>query len=128
MLFRSRRIGADRSRTSIKNFFRRGARVHGLVGNGPDGIPNTADDILFFTGETLAQVQNRVLGLGVNSAPMFTAVPGYAAVGLRGGMRFRERHDIFLDFENLGDRNYRGLSWGIDAPGRNLSVRYSCRF
>ncbi len=123
-----RRIGAERSRSSIANFFNRGARVRGLIGNGPDGIPNTADDVLLFTGETLAQVQNRVLGAGVNSAPLFTAVPGYAAFGLRGGMRFRERHEVILDFENMGDRNYRGLSWGIDAPGRSLAFRYLFRF
>ena len=123
-----RRIGADRNRTSIQNFFRRGARVRGLIGNGPDGIANSADDILLSTGETLAQVQDRVLGVGVNSAPMFTAIPGYAIFGLRGGIRVRERHEVFVDFENIGDRNYRGLSWGIDAPGRSLAFRYRVRF
>jgi len=123
-----RRVGADRSRTSIANFFNRGARVRGLTGSGRDGIANNADDVLLFTGETLAQVQNRVLGAGVNSGPLFTAVPGYAMFGVRGGIRFREKQEVQVDFENIADRNYRGLSWGVDAPGRSLSVRYLMRF
>jgi len=123
-----RRVGADRNRSSIANFFNRGARVRGLVGNGGDGIANSADDTLLFTGETLAQVQNRVLGVGVNSGPLFKAVPGFAVFGLRGGIRINERQEVFADFENINDRNYRGLSWGVDAPGRSLSVRYLVRF
>jgi outer membrane receptor protein involved in Fe transport len=123
-----RRVGAERSRTSIANFFNHGARARGLIGAGADGIANTADDTLRITGETLAQVQNRVLGVGVNSAPLFRAVPGFAVIGVRGGIRFRERQEVLLDFENLTDRNYRGLSWGVDAPGRSFSVRYRLRF
>lgn len=114
-----RRVGADRSRASIANFFSRGARVRGLI---------APDNTLRFTGETLAQVQDRVLGVGVNSAPLFSAVPGYAVFGLRGGIRLREHQEVFMDFENISDRNYRGLSWGVDAPGRSLSVRYLVRF
>lgn len=123
-----RRTGAERTRGSIQNFFRRGATVRGLVGAGTDGIFGNADDILLATGETLAQVQNRVLGVGVNSAPLFTAVPGYFTIGIRGGASFKERHQILLDVENLTDRNYRGISWGIDAPGRSVSGRYTFRF
>ena len=33
-----------------------------------------------------------------------------------------------FDFENLLDHNYRGISWGLDAPGRGISVRYSFRY
>jgi hypothetical protein len=33
-----------------------------------------------------------------------------------------------VDFENIGDENYRGLSWGMDAPGRGVSVRYGLTF
>jgi len=36
--------------------------------------------------------------------------------------------EILLDAENLNDENYRGISWGIDAPGRGFSVRYIARF
>ncbi len=33
-----------------------------------------------------------------------------------------------LDFSNIGDRNYRGISWGVDAPGRSLTVYYKISF
>jgi hypothetical protein len=33
-----------------------------------------------------------------------------------------------VDFENVGDVNYRGIAWGIDAPGRNLSVGWRMSF
>ena len=51
----------------------------------PTASFGNADDILIATGETLAQIQDRVLGVGVNSAPLFTAVPGYAVFGVRFG-------------------------------------------
>ncbi|MEK6302339.1 MAG: TonB-dependent receptor [Acidobacteriota bacterium] len=123
-----RRTGATRSRSSIANFFNNGARARGLVNAGPDGIPGNADDTLNATGETLAQIQNRVLGVGVNSAPLYTAVPGYVTFSVRGGMRFGERHEVLLDFQNIGDRNYRGISWGVDAPGRGIFAKYNLRF
>ena len=37
-------------------------------------------------------------------------------------------HQLLIDAENLNDENYRGISWGIDAPGRGISVRYVARF
>jgi hemoglobin/transferrin/lactoferrin receptor protein len=123
-----RRIGAGRSRNSIAAFFNNGARARGLVNNGSDGIAGNADDRLNATGETLAQIQNRVLGVGVNSSSLYTALSGYVTFNVRGGFRFAERHEIMIDFENIGDRNYRGISWGLDAPGRGVFVRYSTRF
>lgn len=122
-----RRTGATRSRTSIRNFFYNGAAARGWVGPGPDGVAGTSDDVLIVTGETLAQVQDRVLGAGVASAPLFTAVPGFATIGIRGGWKFGP-HEITIDAQNLGDRNYRGVSWGVDAPGRGVAVRYLMRF
>lgn len=123
-----RRTGATRSRSSISSFFNNGARFRGLVNAGPDGIAGNADDRLIATGETLAQIQNRVLGVGVNSAPLYTAVPGYVTFSVRGGMRFGERHEVLLDFQNIGDRNYRGISWGVDAPGRGVFLKYNLHF
>jgi hemoglobin/transferrin/lactoferrin receptor protein len=123
-----RRTGAVRSRASIRNFFFGGALARGLVGFGADGVGGTSDDILLATGETLAQIQNRVLGPGVDSAPLYRSVPGYIAFSLRGGFRMGERHSFLFDFENIGDRNYRGISWGLDAPGRSFSVRYTTTF
>ncbi|MGH9718890.1 MAG: TonB-dependent receptor [Bryobacteraceae bacterium] len=112
-----RRIGAARSRTNIANFFNNGARVHGLTSGG----------VLLATGETLSQVQTRVLG-AANSAPMFSAIPGYGVFGVRGGIRTARRGQLFLDLSNLFDHNYRGMSWGIDGPGRAVTVRYRIAF
>jgi hemoglobin/transferrin/lactoferrin receptor protein len=122
-----RRTGATRTRSSIQNFFRRGATVRGHVAPGGDGILGNADDLLIATGETLVQIQNRVLG-SANSAPTYDHVPGYITFNLRGGFRLAERHRVVAEFENIGDRNYRGISWGVDAPGRSLSLRYTVNF
>lgn len=123
-----RRTGAARSRGAIANFFNNGARARGLISPGPDGIKGNSDDRLIATGETLAQVQNRVLGVGVTSAPLYTAIPGYVTFNIRGGFRLGERHEVLIDFENITDRNYRGISWGIDAPGRGVFLKYNTRF
>ena len=122
-----RRIGAGRSRASIQAFFRNGARYRGWTSAGADGVFDTADDTLVATGETLAQIQNRVLGPGVNSSSLFTEIPGYVVFGVRGGVRVG-KHELLVDLENLGDENYRGISWGVDAPGRGISIRYVARF
>ena len=122
-----RRTGAGRSRTNIRNFFLNGATARGWVGAGADGALGTADDVLLLTGETVTQIQDRVLGVGVASAPLFREVGGFVAVGLRGGVRMG-RHEFLVDFENLTDKNYRGVSWGVDAPGRGASLRYLTRF
>lgn len=123
-----RRTGALRSRSSIASFFRNGATARGLIGPGPDGILGTADDILRATGETLAQLQDRVLGVGVAQAPLFRAIPGYVTFNLRGGVQVAENQQLLFDWENIGDRNYRGISWGLDAPGRSLFLRYQITF
>jgi len=122
-----RRTGASRSRGAIANFFGRGAFARGLIAAGTDGRFGTADDILKPTGETLAQVQTRVLGTAA-SAPLYTYIPGFLTGGIRGGFRIGESHEVILDFSNLNDKNYRGISWGTDAPGRGLGFRYNYRF
>ena len=123
-----RRTGAIRSRAQIANFFRRGACVYGLTNN-PDGICGSGDEtILRATGETLTQVQNRVLGVGVNSAPLFTYLPGYGLFNLRGTFNVSEKSQIFVAFENIFDHQYRNPSWGIDGAGRSLTVQYRWKF
>jgi outer membrane receptor protein involved in Fe transport len=122
-----RRTGASRSQNSIASFFNNGARARGLIGDGADMMPGNADDVLLETGETLSEVQTRVLGPGLAPNSLYTAVPGYAVFGIRGGIRFGGS-EVLVDFENLGDENYRGPSWGMDAPGRGLYVRYATRF
>jgi hemoglobin/transferrin/lactoferrin receptor protein len=59
---------------------------------------------------------------------LYTGVPGYVTFNVRGGFRFGERHEVLLDFENVGDRNYRGISWGVDAPGRGIFAKYNLKF
>ncbi len=112
------RIGALRSRAAIAAFFRNGAAARGLVRDGR----------LLPTGETLARVQDRVLGPGVDRAPMFLATPGYGTVNLRGGYRLGERSEVTVILENLADRNYRVHGSGVDGAGFNLQVGYSFRF
>jgi hemoglobin/transferrin/lactoferrin receptor protein len=112
-----RRTGATRSRANIAAFFANGAAGQGLVVGG----------LLVPTGETLAQVQSRVLGTA-NSAPLFTAVPGYALFGARAGWRASEHSDVFVDLSNLLDRSHRGVSWGADGAGRSVTLRYQLRF
>lgn len=133
-----RRTGGGRSRANIQNFFRRGACVRGLTTPGGGGC-GTAGGILIPTGETLAQVQNRLLPLGaiVNGVRVVnndTVVPthpylaGYGLVGVRGGWKFDETSEVFVDFENIFDKSYRGISWGIDGAGRGVTLRYRYSF
>ena len=125
-----RRTGATRSTGQIANFFRRGACVRGLVAAGPDGRCATGDEtILISTGETLAQVQTRVMGSTTASPqPLYNHIPGYGLINVRAGFRVGERSDIGIDFENITDQNYRGLAWGIEGPGRSVTGRYRFRF
>lgn len=111
------RIGAHRSRESIAGFFGGTATDLGLV----------QDGVLVSTGETLAEVQTRVLG-PVDAAPLFTSTPGFLVFGLRGGYRLTERTDLTLLAENLTDRNYRWHGSGVDAAGINLQIRARHRF
>ncbi|HEU4765970.1 MAG TPA: TonB-dependent receptor, partial [Pyrinomonadaceae bacterium] len=133
-----RRTGGGRSRANIQNFFRRGACVRGLTTPGPTGC-GSAGGILIPTGETLLQVQNRLLPLGSTINGVFVAdnntvvpthpyVAGYGLVGVRGGWKFDDKSEIFVDFENIFDKSYRGISWGIDGGGRGVTVRYRYSF
>lgn len=132
-----RRTGAARSRDAIQNFFRRGACVRGVTTPGPTGC-GSAGGVLISTGETQAQVQNRILPLGAtingvvvtptSNVPMLTALPGYGLVGLRGAFRFDDRSEVVVDFENIADKSYRGISWGVDGAGRGVTVRYRYKF
>jgi outer membrane receptor protein involved in Fe transport len=95
--------------------------------------------LLAATGETIAQVQDRVLPVGAvingvlvvdnnTAVPLFSAIPGYALFNVRGGYRFGENQTLAVDLENIGDKGHRAPGWGIDGPGRSLTVRYQYRF
>jgi len=112
--------------------------VRGLTTLGGSGC-SSAGGILISTGETLAQVQNRLLPLGaiINGVrvengdtivPTHHYLAGYGLVGVRGGMKFDEHSEIFADFENIFDKSYRGISWGIDGAGRGVTLRYRYTF
>lgn len=111
------RIGGIRTRSEIANFFNNGAVARGLVRNG----------ILSATGETLAQIQQRVLG-SAQRAPLYTKNPGFATFNFRGGYRFNDHSSLTFILENIFDKNYRTMGSGIDAPGINAVVRYSYKF
>lgn len=112
------RIGGLRTKEEIAGFFNGGAAARGLVRNG----------ILLPTGETLAQVQLRLLGPGLLPNQLFTKNPGFALLNLRGGFRIGERSSVTLILENIVDKNYRTMGSGIDGPGTNAAVRYSFSF
>jgi hemoglobin/transferrin/lactoferrin receptor protein len=112
------RIGGLRTREEIAAFFNGGAVARRLVRNG----------ILLPTGETIAQVQLRVLGSGAQPNALFTKNPGFALLNLRGGWRLGERSSLAVILENLLDRNYRTMGSGIDGAGVNAAIRYSFNF
>lgn len=111
------RIGALRSRESIAEFFTAGATVLGLVQNG----------VLTATGETLSEVQDRVLG-DANSATLFDETPGFLAFGARAGWQLHSNVELTVITENLTDRNYRWHGSGVDGPGANAQVRLHYTF
>jgi len=55
-------------------------------------------------------------------------LPDNGLVGLRGSYRFGEASEVFIDFENIFDKSYRGISWGIDGAGRGVTLRYRYQF
>jgi hemoglobin/transferrin/lactoferrin receptor protein len=111
------RIGARRTRATIAQFFDGQATNLGLVQNG----------ILLATGETLAEVQARVLG-DQAAAALFTSTPGFVVFGARAGWRAGARVDFTVIADNPTDRNYRWHGSGVDAPGFNVQFKTRYRF
>lgn len=130
------RIGAARRRRDITDFMR-GSLVRPFLVAGADGAFGTADDVFALTGETLLQIQARVLPLGAtingvrivnddSRAPLYLKTAGYATLNLRGNVRLSERVGLDWALMNLFDKNYRVHGSGVDAAGRNLflGLRY----
>ncbi len=101
--------------------------MRGLTTPGTNGQCGSAGGRLIATGETLAQVQTRVLGSS-ESVPLFPYIPGYGLINARGGYRFGENQEVEIDFENIADKSYRNPGWGIDGPGRSVTLRYRYHF
>ncbi len=115
------RIGASRSRRDIADFFA-GARVAPYL----DGSGRFSP-----TGETLAQIQQRVLPGAASETlrvPLYTSTAGWAAFELRGGLPLSERWTIMGTLTNLLNKNYRVHGSGVDGPGRAGFLTLRCTF
>jgi outer membrane receptor protein involved in Fe transport len=106
------RIGASRRRQDIADFFNsaRGAQIR--------------------TGETLLQIQNRVLpGLADSvRVTLFSSTPGSATLDFRAGLPLTEMLSLEAALTNIADRNYRLHGSGIDSPGRSAHLQLRWRF
>ena len=95
---------------------------------------------LISTGETLAQVQNRLLPIGatINGVTVVNNDTSGAAFHcrrrLRIGWRARARSASMSARRSSSisktspTSQYRGISWGIDGGGRGVTVRYRYKF
>lgn len=126
------RLGASRRRSDISTFFK-GGYVSRYLLSGPDGKAGTADDIFSPTGETLKQIQDRVLPIGVvingvkvvddsTRVPLYLGTAGWLTLDLHGGISLGERTTLNLGLTNLLDKNYRSHGSGIDGAGINAFV------
>ena len=126
------RIGASFRRSDIASFFT--ATVNDrYLSPGPDGRKGTADDVFTITGETLLQIQNRVLPIGstINGVtvtsdgtrvPMYLKTTGWWTLDIHSGVPVTERLGLQFGVSNLLDRNYRVHGSGVDALGINAWV------
>jgi hemoglobin/transferrin/lactoferrin receptor protein len=127
------RIGAARRRSDITDFFS-GSLTGSYIGPGSDGRFGSPDDVFMPTGETVAQIRDRVLPLGatingvavVNDAtrvPLVTETPGFLCVNLGAGVALAQKIRLDLALMNVLDSNYRIHGSGVDAPGISLFAR-----
>jgi outer membrane receptor protein involved in Fe transport len=113
------RIGASRSRRDIAAFFASATAA-----------PFISEGVFVPTGETLAQIQERVLPGTLSETarvPLYNATAGWARVDVMGGFPVGERTTIQAGVMNLFDRSYRVHGSGVDGLGTNvlLRVRYT---
>jgi hemoglobin/transferrin/lactoferrin receptor protein len=130
------RIGASRRRSDISTFFK-GGYVSPYLLAGTDGILGTSDDIFSPTGETLKQIQDRVLPIGTTingvtiandstRVPLYLGTEGWWTLELNGGLSLSDRSRLNFGLSNLLDKNYRMHGSGVDAAGINgfVGLRY----
>jgi hemoglobin/transferrin/lactoferrin receptor protein len=132
------RIGAGRRRSDITDFFQ-GSLVSPYILPGGDGRLGTADDLFGPTGETAAQIRDRVLPLGATingvtvvddgtRVPLFTTNPAFVSVNLGAGLTVTRNIRLNIALMNVADRNYRIHGSGVDAPGASLFARLHVTF
>jgi outer membrane receptor protein involved in Fe transport len=130
------RIGASRRRSDIATFFK-GGFVSPYLLAGIDGMTGTTDDIFSPTGETLKQIQDRVLPIGTTingvkiaddstRVPLYLGTDAWWTLDLSGGLTLGERSRLNFGISNLLDKSFRMHGSGIDASGINafLGLRY----
>lgn len=113
------RIGASRRRQDIADFF-----------NGSRVAPFLRDGRFTPTGETLLEIQNRVLPGFDNTTrvPLYNSTAGWLMLEVRGGVPLGERLNLTVGLSNLTDRNYRIHGSGVDAPGLGLHANLQYRW
>jgi outer membrane receptor protein involved in Fe transport len=107
------RIGASRRRQDIADFF-----------NGGRNAPFVQGGRFTPTGETLLQIQDRVLPGRDNTTrvPLYPSTAGWVTVDVRAGIPITDRFVVSGGLMNVADKNYRVHGSGADAAGRNLFV------
>lgn len=113
------RIGASRRRQDIADFF-----------NGTRIAPYIQGGRFTPTGETLPQIQDRVLPGRDNSTrvALYPSTDGWVTVDVRAGIPVTDRFIVTGGMMNVADKNYRVHGSGADAAGRNLFVSLSYRW
>ncbi len=115
------RIGASRRRQDIAAFFNSTMASQFI---------DPASRTFRPTGETLLQIQNRVLpGLGDGvRVPLYRSTAAWTNLSFRTGLPLTERLRLMAALENILDRNYRFHGSGMDSPGTSLYLNLSYRF
>jgi hemoglobin/transferrin/lactoferrin receptor protein len=127
------RIGAARRRSDITAFFQ-GDLIRPYLASGPDGLFGTGDDVFQPTGETAAQIRDRVLPIGATingvtvvddgtRVPLYLRTPGFVTVSLGGGLSLGRHLSADVSIVNLFDRNCRVHGSGMDSPGVGAYAR-----
>lgn len=113
------RIGASRRRRDIADFF-----------NSVLASPSIQAGRFIPTGETLLEIQNRVLPGVPDSVrvPLYTRTPGWMDLSIHGGWPITEQTRLNFGFTNLLDKNYRVHGSGADAMGRSLYLGFTYAF